>query len=61
MLAKDLLRYYENEDEFDVRDNLRPAVFVPESKPLNILLREATEMANVRNYNYETAKRFLLK
>ena len=46
LLAKDLLRYYENEDEFDVRDNLRPAVFVPESKPLNILLREFRENRN---------------
>ena len=40
LLAKDLLRYYSNADEFDVRDMLRPAVFVPESKRLNILLRE---------------------
>ena len=46
MLAKDLLRYYHNEDEFDVRDNLRPAVFVPESKPLNVLLREFRESRN---------------
>jgi magnesium and cobalt transporter len=38
-LAKDLLRYYAGE-EFDVRDMLRPAVFVPESKRLNILLRD---------------------
>jgi magnesium and cobalt transporter len=45
LLAKDLLRYYEATDgeEFDVRDNLRPAVFVPESKPLNVLLREFRE------------------
>lgn len=40
LLAKDLLRYYANADEFDVRDMLRPAVFVPESKRLNILLRD---------------------
>ena len=40
LLAKDLLRYYANVDEFDVRDMLRPAVFVPESKRLNVLLRE---------------------
>jgi magnesium and cobalt transporter len=39
LLAKDLLRYYAGE-EFDVRDMLRPAVFVPESKRLNVLLRE---------------------
>jgi magnesium and cobalt transporter len=40
LLAKDLLRYYANADEFDVRDMLRPAVFVPESKRLNVLLRD---------------------
>jgi magnesium and cobalt transporter len=40
LLAKDLLRYYASEDEFNVRDMLRPAVFVPESKRLNVLLRE---------------------
>jgi len=39
LLAKDLLRYYAGE-EFDVRDMLRPAIFVPESKRLNILLRD---------------------
>ena len=37
LLAKDLLRYYAGE-EFDVRDMLRPAVFVPEAKRLNVLL-----------------------
>ena len=40
LLAKDLLRYYSDVDEFDVRDMLRPVVFVPESKRLNILLRD---------------------
>jgi len=39
LLAKDLLRYYAGR-EFDLRDMLRPAVFVPESKRLNVLLRE---------------------
>jgi magnesium and cobalt transporter len=39
LLAKDLLRYY-TETDFDVRRSLRPAVFIPESKPLNVLLRE---------------------
>ncbi len=38
-LAKDLLRYYAGL-EFDLRDMLRPAVFVPESKRLNVMLRE---------------------
>ena len=40
LLAKDLLRYYAGEEEFNVRDMLRPAVFIPESKPLNVLLQE---------------------
>ncbi len=39
LLAKDLLRYYAGQ-EFNVRDMLRPAVFIPESKRLNVLLRE---------------------
>ncbi|WP_090574387.1 HlyC/CorC family transporter [Nitrosomonas sp. Nm58] len=40
LLAKDLLRYYAGEEEFNVRDMLRPAVFIPESKRLNILLKD---------------------
>jgi len=39
LLAKDLLRFYA-EEEFHVREMLRPAVFVPESKRLNVLLKE---------------------
>ena len=39
LLAKDLLRYCAGK-EFDLRDTLRPAIFVPESKRLNVLLRE---------------------
>jgi magnesium and cobalt transporter len=39
LLAKDLLRYAMGE-ELDVRDTLRPAIFVPESKRLNVLLRD---------------------
>jgi magnesium and cobalt transporter len=39
LLAKDLLRYYAGE-EFHMRDMLRPAVFIPESKRLNVLLKE---------------------
>jgi magnesium and cobalt transporter len=39
LLAKDLLRHYHDQD-FDVRDMLRPAVFIPESKRLNVLLRD---------------------
>ncbi len=40
LLAKDLLRYYAGEEEFNVREMLRPVVFIPESKPLNVLLKE---------------------
>jgi magnesium and cobalt transporter len=39
LLAKDLLRFT-SEEEFKVRKNLRPAIFVPESKRLNILLKD---------------------
>lgn len=46
LLAKDLLRYYAEEEEFNVRDMLRPAVFVPESKRLNVLLREFRSSRN---------------
>ncbi|MEP7276495.1 MAG: transporter associated domain-containing protein [Betaproteobacteria bacterium] len=40
LLAKELLNYYANPEGFVLRDTLRPAVFVPESKRLNVLLRE---------------------
>ena len=42
LLAKDLLAYYgqDNAKGFNVRDILRPAVFIPESKRLNVLLNE---------------------
>ena len=40
LLAKDLLHYYQNPEEFDLRDTLRPAVFIPESKRLNVLLKD---------------------
>lgn len=46
LLAKDLLRYYAGEEEFNVREMLRPAVFIPESKPLNILLKEFRKNRN---------------
>ena len=39
LLAKDLLRHFAGH-EFSLRDTLRPAVFIPESKRLNVLLRE---------------------
>ena len=42
LLAKDLLRYSSKREQepFSVRELLRPAVFVPESKRLNVLLKE---------------------
>jgi magnesium and cobalt transporter len=40
LLAKDLLRHYAGKEGFNVREMLRPAVFVPEAKRLNVLLRE---------------------
>jgi magnesium and cobalt transporter len=39
LLAKDLLRV-QTEEDFSLRAWLRPAVFIPESKRLNVLLRE---------------------
>jgi magnesium and cobalt transporter len=46
LLAKDLLRHYAGEEEFNVRDMLRPAVFIPGSKPLNVLLKEFRKNRN---------------
>jgi magnesium and cobalt transporter len=46
LLAKDLLRYYAGEEAFNVREMLRPAVFIPESKPLNVLLKEFRKNRN---------------
>jgi magnesium and cobalt transporter len=42
LLAKDLLRFFVEDEpaEFDIRECLRPAVFIPESKRLNVLLKE---------------------
>jgi magnesium and cobalt transporter len=42
LLAKDLLRLTtaEKRERFDIREYMRPAVFVPESKRLNVLLKE---------------------
>jgi magnesium and cobalt transporter len=40
LLAKDLLRHYAGDDGVNVREMLRPAIFVPEAKRLNVLLRE---------------------
>jgi len=41
LLAKDLLRYTAgNNDSAKLRDMVRPAIFIPESKRLNVLLKE---------------------
>jgi len=40
LLAKDLLQFFANAAAFNIRDVLRSAVFVPESKRLNVLLKE---------------------
>lgn len=48
LLAKDLLRLQaENAEEFAIREYMRPVVFVPESKRLNVLLKEFR-----RNHNH---------
>lgn len=45
--AKDLLQYsLKNAKEFDIRDILRPVVVVPESKRLNVLLKEFRHKRN---------------
>ena len=47
LLAKDLLGYFARPDEkFDIKDIMRPAVFIPESKRLNVLLREFRNSQN---------------
>lgn len=45
LLAKDLLPLIFNgdNDKFDIKDIVRPATFVPESKRLNVMLREFRE------------------
>ena len=47
LLAKDMLRYFVQKnggdggkDNFDIKECLRPAAFIPESKRLNVLLKE---------------------
>lgn len=49
LLAKDLLKYQSQDSEssrFNIRDILRPAAFIPESKRLNILLNEFRKSRN---------------
>jgi magnesium and cobalt transporter len=45
LLAKDLLRHSQ-EENFQLRDWLRPAVFIPESKRLSVLLKDFREHRN---------------
>jgi len=45
LLAKDLLAYYAGQ-QLNVRDMLRPAVFIPESKRLNVLLKDFRRTRN---------------
>ncbi|MCW8924080.1 MAG: CBS domain-containing protein, partial [Gammaproteobacteria bacterium] len=48
LLAKDLSHYSDEESrkEFELKDILRPAVFVPESKRLNVLLKDFRSSRN---------------
>lgn len=47
LLAKDLLSYYASNADFNIREMLRPVVFIPESKHLNVLLKD---FRNNRNH-----------
>ena len=40
LLAKDILPLIQNPDQRRIRDLVRPVVFVPETKPLDVLLKE---------------------
>ena len=48
LLAKDLLPLLltDSQDRFDIKDLVRPATFVPESKRLNVLLKEFVKRDN---------------
>lgn len=48
LLAKDLTHYHDEKSRasFELKDILRPAVFVPESKRLNVLLKDFRESRN---------------
>ncbi|PCI09347.1 MAG: magnesium/cobalt efflux protein [Gammaproteobacteria bacterium] len=48
LLAKDLAQYHDEKSRktFELNDILRPAVFVPESKRLNVLLKDFRESRN---------------
>ena len=48
LLAKDLTHYHDEKsrEKFEIKDILRSAVFVPESKRLNVLLKDFRESRN---------------
>jgi len=46
LLAKDLLKYFGNGADFDIQAILRPAVLIPESMRLNVLLAEFRRSRN---------------
>ena len=48
LMAKDLLYYFAGKEQkkFNIKDIMRPAVFIPESKRLNVLLREFRSRRN---------------
>ncbi len=46
LLAKDLLKFFGNGAEFDIHEILRPAVLIPESMRLNVLLAEFRRSRN---------------
>jgi magnesium and cobalt transporter len=46
LLAKDLLRYFHNPETFNLADTLRAPVFVPETKPLNVMLKDFRSTRN---------------
>ncbi len=51
LLAKDLLRYFSEAQQggdasFNIKDLLRPPVFIPESKRVNVLLKEFRDSQN---------------
>ena len=53
LLAKDLLKL-KSEHEFEIRDILRPPIFIPESKRLNVLLKEFRTKRNPVSYTHLT-------
>lgn len=50
LLAKDMLNFFPDKPgekkDFNIREAMRPAAFIPESKRLNVLLRELRENKN---------------